>query len=501
MIGVDLLIRHRRFLFLAVLYGVLLSLFYVGPAFNDDYGYINYALIWQRDAKIVADPLATRLPLLVALRVVFAMFGVGDAALRVMTLLFGLSSLCLVYLLGLRAFGRRAAEIGAGSFIVFPVVAQYMTEVVPEIPALILSGAAVLLLLRGGMRSGGHSTGAAWCYTGAGVVLGLAYLAKSTSALLLLLPCFEALHSLVRTRRVSGKALVCAAGFFAVWTAEALFYRLQNGDFLFHYHQELEYYTDSNFLKIGRCVDLWMYPRLMFLFAAWRGTYPFGLFMFVLVPAIVWALRKNGGEERIFAWWWLIVFLFHEFGSMSLSEYVTVDRQARYLVALAVPTVLLTSGFLVWLMECGRAFWGRFGRMLLLAQYVVGAVLSWHAMWFDLRGVRDIREIWKWAQTVPPERKVYMDAALIPRLIFLDGGKVLRKWEPFREGLSCGEVADSYLVFDSMSYVVGLTPYRRMLAPCLKDGTVASVISDPWQGESFSWYDPEIWYIAASAEG
>ena len=491
-----LLCRHAGFLVLALAAGVLANRFYIGPAFNDDFGYIDFAASISLNGIFVEAPMAVRNALVLPLAGAFRLFGVNNTAVHVLTTGFVEFALLAVYVLGVEILDRRTALLAAASLTVFPLAAQFATQIVADFPALILNALVVLLFLRAGALDGVQDRKRTWLYLCAGLLIGLSYLGKTTSILLLLLPFFEALVMLWRRRVISWKGLACLGGFLTVWSAEGLLYWRLFGDFLYHYHAERWYYTNEAFLKNGRLADLTMYPRLMFLFQSWRDTYPFGCFMHLCVLGLVWALWRGNRQLRLIAAWWLIIFLYHEFGTMSITDYILVDRQARYLLMLAVPTVLLNASLMMSLLRARRLWAKGCGAFLLAAQFLCGAACSVHAVWMDRNGVQDSADLWSALQALRPLKTIWVDHDEIQRLVFLDGDvQRSRDYQILSNRPECAALAGSYVVFDTL-HCIGEVNRRPVLGECMRRLWLLKEIDNPLQIGGFSSYNPQVLYAA-----
>lgn len=487
---------HIAFLGLCLGQILLLNIFYIGPAFNDDYQYIEYAADILRDHALSLAPMAVRNILVLPLAASFAVFGIGDIAVRLTMTAFNLVAIAVVYALGSLCFNKSTAIVACGLFIFFPLVFQYATQVGADIPAAAALGFALWLLMKGGLFASASTPRRNARYLLAGLFIGVAYSGKTTAVLFLIVPFCEAMWFLVSKRRFPWWGLWCLLGAFSFWVAEGLVYWMAAGDFLHHYHAEREYYNNPNFLMYVRNPDLRMYPRLMFLLQQWRGTYAYGLSFYMVLPGLIWCLTKARRRSLGLVIWLLIMWLYHQFGSMSLTEYIRVDRQSRYLSILVIPLVLIGASWMSAWLQSG-SMWRRFiGGTALVITLGVGIIQSGHAYIHDRGGVEDVIGIHDVVREYGPSRPVYCDNGLIPRLQFREGYlNATRQYRGLNEALECESINGRLIVVDSLRYL-GEPDWRFRFRDCLEGLEPSAVVSIPWQIGMFREYDPAIYSLA-----
>jgi len=487
----SLCFEHKAFLVVLGMQALLLNFFYIGPGFNDDYQYIDYAAQIAAHGTLSHAPMAVRNALVLPLAGAFAIFGINDVAIRVTSTLWAAFALLITYLLGRQVYGKLAGLLASVFFIFFPLIFQYATQIVADIPAAACSGLAILLFLKGGIFKPDDRRASMWYFLG-GLAIGFAYLGKTLTLLVLVLPFLEGIRILVTERRISGKCLLALAGVLAVWLAESAVYWKVTGDWLHHYNAE--------FLKTVRNKDLMMYPRLMFRLESWRGTYPYGIFFYFVVPGLLYAWRRAGNGGKAVAVWFLAIFLYHEFGSMSLSTYEPVDRQSRYLSIVVIPAVLLCAGFLMALIRSRRTFVRVAGWGGVVAATLLGAVQSVHAYMHDKGGVSDMKGIWQVIRGVDPGKPVFCDAGLIARMQFFEGYlKPHRQYVSLRENLDCEALQGAYVVFNGLDFL-GERDLRPYFRDCLDGLTPVATIDVKRQLGVFRNYNPEIYYIPRAGD-
>ena len=147
-------------------------------------------------------------------------FGETDLGLRVLHACVGTATIVVAYRLGSALWEGRAGLLAAALLAVDPFHVSWSRLACEEGPLLLLEGLALLLVFRG-LR-----TGRALDFAGAGLCVGLGYLAKETSLLLLpalalgMLMCAAGRRALRRRGPWLGAlAALCIVGVEMAWTA------------------------------------------------------------------------------------------------------------------------------------------------------------------------------------------------------------------------------------------------------------------------------------------
>ena len=144
------------------------------------------SIVWAFAREITARPvhLVARTadhPLLNAylVRASSLAFGESDFGLRILHVLLGAATIVVVYRLGSALWGARAGLLAAALVAVDPFHVSWSRLIVEEAPLLLCEALALALLWRGLSRERLRD------FLGAGLCLGLAYLAKETALILL----------------------------------------------------------------------------------------------------------------------------------------------------------------------------------------------------------------------------------------------------------------------------------------------------------------------------
>jgi 4-amino-4-deoxy-L-arabinose transferase-like glycosyltransferase len=286
---------------------------------------------------------ALRYGVLLPLAATYRVFGVSEWSTIVLPLTASTASVLLLAQIGRQLFNWRIGMIAGLLYATFPLQLRYATILSPEPIAECFVLIGVLLYLRGEKAAapGNHEgTGTILWYGAAGVVLGLAYLAKESA--LFIAAAF--VLQLLWERRWR-EALLVGGGLVSVVVVEHAYYVLVHGDILFRPHAVVLHASDDP--ETSGSVNLmrrwfWVYPRRMLL-----PTVSFGVHSVVCVGLAAAALTLRPRRRYAMLLLWAVVPLFYlNFGSSSLTSYIVMPTQPRYLELIYPPIILLSSVFI-----------------------------------------------------------------------------------------------------------------------------------------------------------
>jgi hypothetical protein len=155
-----------------------------------------------------------------------------------------------------------------------------------------------------------------------------------------------------------------AAGFAIVLLLEASFWAVKTGNPLRRFDIMFGAATALGTGRVFTRQSLWEFPIKMFLIISDDG-----LFYYLLVPALLWALWRARDRSAVLLAWIFVFFSIMQFGSSSLSSYRPFPHNPRYLMPL-LPAAAAVAG--AWL-ACVR---GRLAVVaaILFAIYAVPSV-------------------------------------------------------------------------------------------------------------------------------
>ncbi len=339
-----------------VLNALLKWRFFTGLSQADDFSYGVYAfslfrmpLTWDMAMDFRVLRWALLFPVALLFRIVPPT--VVTAVLYPLALSFG--TVVLVYLIGKRVYGTAAGLFAAFAIATFPGDVVYGSTLLPDIAAPFWLALAVWSFLSA--EDAGRR--AAWWYALSGFAVFLAFITRENSYYFALF-YVPFIFNRARWRRGLYEAVV---GFALPVVLLFALYGAKSGDFLFNLHLA-EHYRDplvaSGYIPPNAqnrfTMLFYMLPALFRGFGDWQGIMSgmYGITFYLGVPLLAWtaaraAMRKHR-RELIPVWWFLVVYLFLEFGSISFSEYQMMKKLPRFLLTLTPPMALAYGAALAW---------------------------------------------------------------------------------------------------------------------------------------------------------
>lgn len=274
----------------------------------------------------------------------FFLFGVNEFSSGIFPLLCSSGSVLLAFFLGKLVFEEKVGLYAALLYSFFPLSVVYGTMLYPdEILAFFMSLSVFVFIW--GERSEGGKSGRLFFLSG--LFLGIGYFSRSAALLLLL---FYGCYILGKGGRI--RHLWCLIGLLSLLILEGSICHFLTGDFFFRWHSISDHFFPphiGNFDRIHPNPSLTrfdIYPKAMFGFHLY-GLALFGFFYPATVIAILYYLgRRNIGKIWLPLVWLITLFLYLEFGTLSLKSYKIVFKQLRFLSILAMPALLILASFL-----------------------------------------------------------------------------------------------------------------------------------------------------------
>jgi 4-amino-4-deoxy-L-arabinose transferase-like glycosyltransferase len=323
---------------------------FTGLIASDDLDYFEYARqIAEGQYTPVPSHWAVRFGVIVPVGVIYRIFGVSEWTTVAFPLAASALSVVLLALVTRTLLGTRAAIVAALLLATFPLHIRWASILVPE-PIL---GFHALVAVFTHVRLRARRPIVAGLLTG--VFIGFAYLTKEPAAFIGAALFLEA----AITRRFTQAAAI-AAGLLSVVAVEHTYYVATTGDWLFRLHSIAEHNTSvpqSNHPE-GHAVPFDLYYRLF-------KAYPrqmlipnehFGLHSLVAVIGTAVAAVRFRRDRRVWLLllWAGVPWLYMNFGSSSLTRYITVPPSARYLDFVYPPLFVLTAWLAVDLASTSR---------------------------------------------------------------------------------------------------------------------------------------------------
>lgn len=347
--------------FLAGLALSLRIIFFNGLNWDDDPDYVHRAYQVAFESKFVfPDNNGLRIGTYYPTALFYHLFGISQATIALFSLILSFLSAAVLFRFGTRFFNRSVGILAVLLFSVYPLDVELSSRLLPDpiLPAISLF--AVYLLFTADKINLEQPTNALrrkFNYLTSGALV--AYLpAVNMSAfpILLFFVLYLVVHSVTLFRGANnphawrnplGRLVLFGLGFLFITTAENLLYLHQMGDFFFKYKATLYHYNVEQTFHPNLCT----YPDLMFqlracssiAFKGWADSY-YGFHYLALLAVIIPGLVRY---QRWYVWifiWFIVVFGYLQFGSMSLSEYHPLHRLPRHLDMITPAMILLLAG-------------------------------------------------------------------------------------------------------------------------------------------------------------
>ncbi len=372
--------QYGALLVLVVALGAALRLFFApGLCEADDFAYWGIADSWLKGNLHLfqgATYYAHRIGLWGPAALGMSLLGRGPLAVAAWPLACSLLLFLLLGIAGRRWFGPRSPLTLLALLLLAlnPLEITSAGRLLPDVPFGTLAFAAILLHWLAADRQGPR---AVLLWTGAGLCAYGAFLVRSPG--LLLLPA-AALDLLLR-RRFPKAALAGAAAFILCQAVASWLYWKASGDPLFRQHLLLAQYareTPGPFMG-------------MTLMTFRPGSLLFGTAVLFLLALVLGPRRRDIHAREVLAFiaFW---YLFHEFGSMSLSEYKPLVKDLRFFTVLSAPAALfIASRGAVFLPRAGRHDGSWWKRAAPAAGIALLVAFGWHGLNRSLRKRRGLK--------------------------------------------------------------------------------------------------------------
>lgn len=414
---------------------------FTGIIASDDLGYVRFAReISDGTYTPFLHHYALRYGLTVPVGIVYALFGVNEWSSVVLPLLGSALSVVLIALIGARLFGKYAGLLAALLYASFPLQLHYSTILVPEPLAECYVLTAVLLHVRIGTR---HFLRGLM----AGVLVGIAYLTKEP-ALFIAPPLFLDAVFNKRWKHAAG----LTAGVVLVLIAEVSYYYVSTGDLAFRQHAMAAHNANmlANPLEVIDDIPyrlLKAYPRMMLVPSVHFGIH--SLLAIILAGLIIVPRVVRSSSARFLALWTIIPWLYVNFGSSSLTQYIVLPIAPRY-IEFAYPPLFLGAA---WFITTRVAQWPAAKRlvpmlMTLLVITGLGCGLATRGKGYNTPQVKALRAIAETSGPFGEQSCVHTEATELERdkwlqILTLLEGRVLVECKPNEFGVTLRAGAQS----------------------------------------------------------
>ncbi len=279
----------------------------------------------------------------------FMFLGINEFSLVLYPLLTSLGSIVLIYLFGKLWFNPKVGLLGAFFLSIFPLDIEYSTWLMPDVPIAFWCGLSIFLFCIGLKNKDKFNR--CLLFLLSGLATGIAYLHKETGLISIFFIGFYMLIETIRNRRIEWSFLFVLLGLMLILNCEGLFYYTKNGDYFTRFHTVSDFYVAG---RDGINRDFRYYPSIMFNIvysgAFWWGNIylnHFGFFYYFAALSFIYLIFSRQKNRFIPLLWFAVIFLYLQFGSMSLTNYLPMHRLERHLTIVTIPALLCLSCLLV----------------------------------------------------------------------------------------------------------------------------------------------------------
>ena len=329
--------------------------FFYGLVMADDFSYGVYSYSMFRVPlpwDMSLDFRALRFSLLLPVALLFKIFSPTEFVAVLYPLAASVGTIFVVYLIGRKLYGPKAGIFAAFIMATFPTDIRSGTLLLPGIIVTFFLSLAVWCFLSAESESGKR---AKLLYFLSGISVFFAFNARENSYYFLLF----FLPFLFNIKRWKNGLYLIGMGFILPVIFLYTFYYFKTGDVLYNLHLAQKYrdpliesgYIPENFSNWFLCI-YYMFPEFFNLFTGKSGYINpiFGLNFVLGMPFLLYitikSLVKHDWKLLIVPWWFLIVYLYLEFGTISLEQYQIMRKLARFLLILT-PALALGYGIVM----------------------------------------------------------------------------------------------------------------------------------------------------------
>jgi hypothetical protein len=350
--------RPEFWLIIIVIVALIIRLnFFLGMGLNDDLCYLDSAHQITEGEFIFHEWIVfPRIMMHYPIALFFSLFGVSGFSASLYILLCSLGSVIVAYYIGKTIFGTWTGLASAFLMSIFPIEVVHATTIVPDVPVAFFMGLSVCLFLIGEKKDKNIY------YIFAGIAIGLAWLVKSISILIILFylsyflldKIFDFKYLLVGVKKKSADKLkqifkirlgfiLTSLGFLVVLLLEGWYYLLVANNFFFRFNVETQHYVST---LLGRTDYLNIYPEMLLVKSAPNLNF-FGLFFIIFCACVfVFLLFDRNKKIIIPIAWFAVLYLWMQYGTMNINEFVLIDHLRRFGTVWAIP-IAVTIGYFI----------------------------------------------------------------------------------------------------------------------------------------------------------
>ncbi len=532
---------------LIVVYGIAYSArFLGGPSFfADDSVYVNEAF-QAAQGKFSEGPFifSLRLMMIYPMAFFFVLFGVGMASSVLWDIFAFLATAVIVFLLGKELYSSYAGIIASLLLMFFPLVVRLSSTVSDDIVMMFISSFAFLALLYG---QKGRSKW--WYFLSGALFLASPLVTPEGLVAIIVVAVYLIVEIARRSKWINRRALYLVYGFvFAGLLLMLANYFLAQGHnplvtltvTINFYHQvggqntipstnnNMNFYIQNMFsynvvnaiagdLRAGGASLLGLWKQVYTVNYSRTGFY----FYAMVIAAIYLLIRREKGLYYPLVWL-LIGFLYLEFGFMGLSFkhpcenysynilglvcYLPAYRLGRFLLFLAVPTVLILGIGLAKMLEQKNRYktYGYAALSVLFILFIIATSVPINMLWYNILYAEryDQLAIANYLNTLPSSTKIYLSSSF-PEVPIYMGYKNESRFMVYDMIKDCHDIPNgSYVVIPKyQNFNLNYTPNPRRYCGGWKLVLYPTVnVSEPaYISSAARPFEAKLYYVADNA--
>jgi len=455
--------RNHILLSLILVFALTLRLaFFTGIGSSDPLFYTEYADQVLKNKPNFSENIGLRIGLIYPVAILYNIFGINEFSSNIFPLLISLASIILIYKFGRLLFNERVGLLSAFLLSFFPLDVVHSTRLMADLPAGFFVALSIYFFLKS-EKINKRVNSNIYCLF-SGVALGISYLIKEISLLIILFFLIYVLYN----KKIKSRYFLVALGFLLIFSVELIYFFNLTGDpfirFTFGNSKITEDFLATNMYGRGDFpLGLFHYFYLIF-----TDNFLVLFYVFIFI-SIFYCIVNRKKETYSLLFWFIPLLLYLSFGTVSITQYVLIPAGSRMFFIINIPGILLLSYFL---MQNDNLI----KRILMPSIVILLLVTSIGYIYIsDQRfSLDNERNTYKYLETLP-EKQTYTDYRTIRIFNYLSEFKsdnqmvIFNDFNAFKPeetyALDLNKINDSYVVINWRLINIFLSIKRNIIFP------------------------------------
>ncbi len=508
----------KRHIIIIILFALLIRIvFLVGYNLSDDLGYAETAGIIISGKEYVSTTTTfylvsnMRLLMVYPIALSFKIFGVNDYSLVIYPLLCSIGGIFITYKLGEMLFNKETGILASLLLSFYPMDVIYATWAMPDVPiAFFMASATYFFLKAEKLRENEkysikginiNKRGVLLVVTG--LIIGVSYLIRVSGLMILLVIITYILYRTWITKRIKLDYCWILTGILIIIFLEACFYYTQLGsiDGLSLRYKAIEdtfgstpgYHDQYYFLRGMLNLD---YENNFM----WENRYDvhYGLYYYLIIPAIIICILTRDKKAFPVIIWLIALFLWSNYGSMSITKYVLIHKLHRHMTIIAIPSMLILSKVIIDRFYNKKSIIPRtIGLLIIIALFTTSIFYISNRYVYLKASVHDFTLMHTILKDLD-DKPIYGDPVVRTQLKYkfkYKKNELIRTIENVKE---CDEIKDAYVIMKGSRGFVDNEFFINSIPECMyeppSNWDLIEIIKGP-KIDFFSSYDPVVYYV------